>query len=568
MDEFEVLIKKGNIGIYNSCEVTELVIIEDKDIIYNLYSIVVFQEKRVDSKKHKYDKGLCNRIEIDEKHSIGIFQYELKLNEIKENFEKLYYENKWISNHKDELSIKYSDLKRLNKQFIPANEKSRINCILKNNFYSGSYIIEFFDEEKNFRFLTDDEINFERISKKIQKKIHINLYQIRDRLGNFIFQFPVNILNVKTSASDSEDSLIVNVRWHSLFGDNYPDCFLEVDSILDKNYMSNNFEKYNKKDSHEIYLGNIDALNNIKFWRKDPNLLLYSCSGYYIKSVAISMSLDVSNKRYFTNNEGKKEVINLQSQNYNLGIEKQDYYQFIENSLNIKERELLEESLSFKQYTPKYGKLKGLKDLRRLIKENGHNGVYLWDPYLGFKEIIDTLFHCPYENVELRALGSVNDNVSKIYFNNYIKNEYQNMAKKVESASKDSLTKNELKMFISSLKEDIVDINNYLQDDTNLKRINNEKKLFSNLDSDFKGLNLVFRVQIGNEAHDRFLIFPGNSKNYEQPKVYSLGTSVNSFGRNYHILQEVSYPQAVLHEFNKIWNKSNKPENLIWTYPN
>ena len=102
MDEYDLLVKNGNIGIYNSCEITELVIMEPNEIIYNLYTLCVFQEKNVSPEKHKYDRGLCNRIEIDENHSIGIFQYELMLTEIKENFEKLIGEYKWISNHKDD----------------------------------------------------------------------------------------------------------------------------------------------------------------------------------------------------------------------------------------------------------------------------------------------------------------------------------------------------------------------------------------------------------------------------------------------------------------------------------
>ena len=169
---------------------------------------------------------------------------------------------------------------------------------------------------------------------------------------------------------------------------------------------------------------------------------------------------------------------------------------------------MLEKTLSFKQYTPFKNKSEGIGDLRRLIRENGKNGVYLWDPFLSFKDIVNTLFYCPFEGVALKALGSK------------------------------KLNKDEL---------------------------NNQKDLFSNLNSNFKGLNLEFRIQQSEKAHDRFLIFPGNSKRYEQPKVYSLGTSLNSFGRNYHILQEVLHPQAVVRVFDKIWEESK--ENSIWKYP-
>ena len=567
MDEYDLLVKEGNIGIYNSCEVTELVIMEPTNKIYNLYTLCVFQEKDVTPKKHQYVKGLCNRIEIDDKHSIGIFQYELELTEIKENFEKLINEYKWISNHKDESSIKYDDLRILKKQFIPSIDENRLNHVLKNNFYSGSYILEFFDEKKQFGFLTEDEENFEKISKKINKRIPINLFKIRDRLGNFIFQFPVNILNVDTKvASDSWDSINFNLDWHHLIKDNCPDCILEVDSILDNNHIGTNYEEYDRNDLQEVYAGNVDSLVNVKIWRKNPKLILYSDSSHYIKSISLSTSIGGQNKRYFKN-DGEIVFISLVSKDFESSVKNQEYYQYIENSIGIREKEVLEETLSFKQYTPEHGKPKGLSDLRKLIRKNGRNGVYLWDTYLSFDDIIDTLFYCPFSGIELKALGSIKKDVRKIYYNNHIQNNFKNISNEINSIKNFSLTEKEAKDLITSLKENITQINDYFSRKDDSEWIDEQKNLFKNLNTNFEGLNLEFRVQIGKGAHDRFLLFPGNPKRYEPPKVYSLGTSVNSFGRNYHILQEVSYPQAVIQEFNKIWEESKKPENLIWKYP-
>ena len=455
MDEYELLVKKGNIGIYNSCEVTELVIMESNKI-YNLYTICVFQEKNVTPDKDKYDR-FCKKINLDE-CSICIFQYELTLAEIKENFEKLIHEYKWISNRKGEYSVKDNDLRRLNKQFIPSIDNNRLNHVLKNNFYSGSYILEFFDEKKKFDFLTEDEEHFEKISKKINKRLPINLFKVRDRLGNFIFQFPVNIVNIKTKvASDSWESINFNLDWHSLIKNQSPECILEVDSTLDNNHIGTNFEEYDGNDFQEVNAGNVDSLVNIKIWRKNPRLLLYSDSSHYIKSIGLSMSIGTHNKRYFMN-DGEMEFISLNSKDFESSVKNQEYYQYIENSMGIKEKELLEKTLSFKQYTPFKDKSEGIGDLRRLIRENGKNGVYLWDPFLSFKDIVNTLFYCPFEGVALKALESK------------------------------KLNKDEL---------------------------DNQKDLFSNLNSNFKGLNLEFRIQQSKKAHDRFLIFPGNSKRYE-----------------------------------------------------
>lgn len=524
-----------------------------------------FKKKNVTPEKHQYDR-FYKKIDLDE-CSICIFQYELTLAEIKENFEKLIHEYKWISNRKGEYSIKDNDLRRLNKQFIPSIEDNRLNYILKNNFYSGSYILEFFDEKKKFDFLTEDEEHFEKISKKINKKLPINLFKVRDRLGNFIFQFPVNILNVKTKvASDSWESINFNLDWHPLIKDQSPECILEVDSTLDNNHIGTNFEEYDGNDFQEVNAGNVDSLVNIKIWRKNPRLLLYSDSGHYIKSIGLSMSIGTHNKRYFMN-DGEMEFISLNSKDFESSVENQEYYQYIENSMGIKEKELLEKTLSFKQYTPEHGKLEGLSDLRRLIRENGKNGVWLWDPFLSFDEIINTLFYCPFMGVELKALGSVKRDVRRIYFNEYIQNNFKNLSNEINSVQDVCLSENEFSNFINGLKENIDNINEYFQRDEDAEWIIEQKNCFANLNSNFEGINLQFRVQIGKGAHDRFLIFPGNSKRYETPKVYSLGTSVNSFGRNYHILQKVSHPQAVIREFNKIWEESNKPENVIWKYP-
>ncbi len=86
-----------------------------------------------------------------------------------------------------------------------------------------------------------------------------------------------------------------------------------------------------------------------------------------------------------------------------------------------------------------------------------------------------------------------------------------------------------------------------------------------NENNNFK-LNLEFRVQRkghGTPFHDRFLIFPSESI-YESPKVYSLGTSVNSFGKKHHILQLVNYPELIINSFNEFWDSLDYKECIVW----
>ena len=81
-------------------------------------------------------------------------------------------------------------------------------------------------------------------------------------------------------------------------------------------------------------------------------------------------------------------------------------------------------------------------------------------------------------------------------------------------------------------------------------------------DEKFLFMNLEVRGKIkqyGYKFHDRFLIFP-----LEQPKVWSLGISVNQLGASHHILQEVKNAQHILNAFNKLWDELNHEECLVW----
>ena len=94
------------------------------------------------------------------------------------------------------------------------------------------------------------------------------------------------------------------------------------------------------------------------------------------------------------------------------------------------------------------------------------------------------------------------------------------------------------------------------------------KSVLDNPNHNNYGLNLEFRIQHSNYGwafHDRFLIFPGSE--LKRPQVYSLGTSINSYGNTHHILQEVSHPQPVVDAFNELWDKLNHPDCLVWKFP-
>jgi len=90
-----------------------------------------------------------------------------------------------------------------------------------------------------------------------------------------------------------------------------------------------------------------------------------------------------------------------------------------------------------------------------------------------------------------------------------------------------------------------------------------QKLLFENSGNNLE-LNFEFRCQVEHHGylfHDRFIIFPDD---LNKPQVWSLGTSVNSFGKGHHILQKVSNPIIIQKAFEQLWDELEEPICLVW----
>lgn len=517
--DFKILSTSGNIAFYNSCEVTEIYLCRKCDnAIFNFFTIAVLEEKSYNGFNKTF---LGKRISINDDFSLGIQRYWLTTAEAKTKFDTLKSQNKWSAD--GTIYSQFPQLKYLPKQYLPSIEENRINKILKNNYHNGSYAIEFFDETKsNLDFLLRIEAlnKLNEICAKIKKEVPIDLSVVRDRIGNFVFQFPITIIETHSKALSTWDGIDINFSWHNSVT-SIPDCLIQVESTFDKNYMGAVIEDYNKTNNQQIFVGNLDQINHFKIWRKEPCLILSSFSGTFLRDLLFNINIINPEPRLFELN-GVVQKIEISSSDRRSKKKKDiSYTTHINNYLYDAEKKQLEKSLSFKQY--KKGGLSGIDDLRKLIQQKDENGVYLWDPFLSSTDILKTLFYSITAGVPLKAIGSINDTVKMVY------------GKKGKSVA-DIIAE-----YKSTL--DHPNHNNYL-------------------------LNLEFRIQhtnFGWAFHDRFLIFPSGEQ--KRPQVYSLGTSINSYGDNHHILQEVSHPQPVVDAFNELWDKLNNTDCLVWKSP-
>lgn len=512
MKDFDMLAAQGVIGLYQSCEVTEIFIMTKGDSKFsNLYTIIAFQDK---AKTCHSEKFPGNKIKYNNNTHIGIKQYELTIPEARIRFENLSNGKGW-----DE-KINNIALRRLPKQFVPFTDGTPLNKVLKNNIDNGSYVIEFFDEKKNtYGPILDYNTRqrFDNLCTSIAELIPILLTGLPDRIGSVMFQFPITIVDISSRAIKTWTGTTLSFVWHPSLKA-IPNCHISVTETLDSNIIGYTTEDYNKLDAQDFISGSLDGKTHIVVTRASPTLILSTFQGNYIKGINFGMNIVGHETRTF-DVDGQIQSVQVKSAERPRQKQAKEFNDLIRARLYNAERRRLESSLQFKQYGRNATThQEGLADIRKLIERNDQNGAYLWDPFLSSQDLLKTLFYSPTAGVPLRAITAL-------------------------STVKDNTVPRETLLITRSrYTQELVDSN-----------------------SNKYGLDLEFRCKIDHHGwafHDRFLIFPGSD---ETPaKAYSLGTSVNSFGKEHHILQEVTHPQRIVDAFEELWDKLNNSTCLIW----
>lgn len=173
--DFENLTEEGNLGFYQSCEITTIFLLDEiNHRPRNFFTIVVFEEK--DLPAVSYSPFVTKKpIPINSYCKLGIMRYHKSVEVIEKDFAILLEDNQWKYEDNELLLEK---LVALPKQFVPADGTNTVplNSILKNNFYNGSYIIEFFDQEKNaLKVIIESDGSLEKISNNIRDFMPLDL---------------------------------------------------------------------------------------------------------------------------------------------------------------------------------------------------------------------------------------------------------------------------------------------------------------------------------------------------------------------------------------------------------
>lgn len=516
----ERILAMPSIGNFKCIELFEVIGIKDSNPPFNIFSLAVAHE--TDLPLTEKEKITPNPIKLkaDKSLKFGVFK---RIVSIKDFFNIISYLVTPGSNGDNGNKLCYGHLKAIPPVYVPPLErgKNEFLGLLKNNFLGGSHLFEWFDERKEYVApLIENLTAFDELSGKLQEYLPIKIGTHSDRLGNIIVQIPCAAVAFTIERKDKQShQLLSDLAVSPYFpGEvNFSGIFWREQhgSIID-------FQKIPLAVGRNIIpFQQINGRGYYTIWDESNQII---CAGgeitFFLEQVNFSISMQEQIQRIFKLPDGTEQRIDIcvQTSQSHIGNNTKDYRYWVDNRLLKIEKHDLYNSLKLRQFKQDM-RQEALDFIRELIKKYGKNGIYLWDPYLNAKDLLETVFFSPYANLPIKALTGL------------------------KIAQQENKT--------SSYKADLAN------------EINQAIRQAS-------WLNLIFvnadRSKVG-DFHDRFIIFP---QTIDEPvRAWSLGTSVNSLGKSHHIIQEVEDGQIIADAFEEMWEQSICNEsNILWESKN
>lgn len=443
--------------------------------------------------------------------------------------------------------------------FCPPDSRIEVplNAVLKNNYWSGSYLVELKDEGKSRLVdLVRKEALFEELSEWLVTMLPLNLASVPDRIGDVLFQIPANALLAEFRRRPNKP-LEICLAWSPVVSPRaiVGEYRIEHDGIISC------LTRFDLSEGVTV-IDIPQASGDLQFsvWDVENSILLaasttFAQGGKWRFYSETSSGMEAPRRFRVTGPSGDVETHEIALMEPSGGWRKHRQPRHPEEvdwkairQLKAKMKQLVA-SRKFLQYGLEGSnrhdeRLRALDDLRVLIRSVSQGAVYLWDPYLSANDILNTLAFCTDAGTQLWGLTSAKPSKMRPNCSDDADDELAET-----EPSDDELTEAD--------PPDATD---------RVKWITAQRELLNQAFTGSPCMKLEFRMSWGIQRsfHDRFLIFPGLGRG--RTRVWSLGASINHIGAQHCIVQEVTYPEPVLQAFQSFWNQSAKPEHLIWKY--
>lgn len=558
LQELERLIAPGVLGFYTHVEVTEVFTVPTGHTKpANMFSILVAEER---FSAEAEEPVILNPNRIRPKSIkdwiFGVKRYVKPIAELVPTFRRLCESKEWSFSG---LPLQVADLAPVPVQFVPPDSTGTVplNRVLKNNFWNGSHVFEWADPTKAlFQPIFNQPIILQQIADDIRPYVPIGLDGLSDRIGNILVQLPVTVLIAKFGQMRESGDFTVTVAWHERSQQRplRATCEKEHDHTI-TDFMSAD----GQVSQTNLPMKGGEGLHRAVVWDDEYRVVL-AASGElgFIESIALNMVPlgPYGPTRVFmvrgddgAPKEIKVPLVQRPTPTIIGEPHKNPAGVWTERRIYREDAARLAREKRFVQYRPATGQQsaeheKALNDLRLLMRQYGEEGAWLWDPYLTAHDVIETLLHCPHPNSDLRALTA-----------SYVPDSDENERDEVAAGW------GCLAAFLPWR------IRRTDPSSHAVSFAERQRAVLEGLTSNFLDLKLEFRMRTGGAGwafHDRFLIFPITGRG---ALAWSLGTSVNSLGRQHHILQQADDGQLIMEAFLDLWSELDGADYQIWKKP-
>jgi hypothetical protein len=541
--DYNLLSTDGIIGFYRECELTHIYLVESSSgTIHHYFALLSYEEFLEIDETKKEERLTESLIVINKKYKLGITRMRIGKENAKDIFDQLCSGS--LKFNKTNFILPKS-IQLLPKTHVPTiwgDDSPILSRVLKPNFWRDRYILEFAGlEDPMSKILTADE--FDKVNAEILSLIPIDLASIHDRIGSFIFQFPITLVSGNTEISPDWCKTLISITMHSDFKHQDDLCYLAKTSLDD---VITGFHCYSGNQKHiELALGDSNNLE-LKVFNKNNGLVYTNSRQNLLKNINTTFGIGLQNSepRIFKDSLGNEKKVNLLS--FSMGAVSGESFSYdTRTKRRMFQNEIIKRSGRFLNVHAGERE-KALDFVRKRIEEKAPrcSEIWLWDPYLDYKSILDALYFTSNSDVALKCITS-----------------FKKYKKRIDDQKNYSILEwfKVLLILLVNRKDESSKYNAF-------RRVQREGLLSS---SNNRGINLEFRAAYncnGFDFHDRFLFLIPKETD-EIPTVYSLGTSISGLGKSHHLIQQTLDPRNIVETFKELWGMLDNEESKILKLP-
>ena len=168
-------------------------------------------------------------------------------------------------------------------------------------------------------------MELQRINFEIKALLPIDLESVYDRIGSFIFEFPITIATGYSGISSDWTKAIVTLRLHPSFADK--DSLRTVVTTKLDEVITGHFSYDGTYASNEFEIGDSNNLE-CKIFNSKNSIIYCNSMGNFVRNVSLSMGIGTQNSEPRTFIDSKRVSHQIELHSYSVGIDtgKAQYY--------------------------------------------------------------------------------------------------------------------------------------------------------------------------------------------------------------------------------------------------